>query len=182
MDAPALLALVLACAPLVHPRTAQALVHVESSNNPWAIGVVGGRLLHQPRNRAEALATARHLAATGWSFSVGLAQIHIGNLRRLGLTLDDALDPCRNLQAMQSLLTDCQARATRTADPSTSDATALRRALSCYYSGNFSTGFAHGYVHRVVLAVSVAPSRPAPAALDHLAPALAGLSIPQPRE
>jgi type IV secretion system protein VirB1 len=28
----------------------------------------------------------------------------------------------------------------------------LRRALSCYYSGNFTTGFQHGYVGRVVSA------------------------------
>ena len=67
-----------ACAPLVHPATAQALVvEVESGFNPHAIGVVGGALERQPRSRAEALATARRLQRSGWNFSVGLAQINV---------------------------------------------------------------------------------------------------------
>jgi type IV secretion system protein VirB1 len=42
------------------------------------------------------------------------------------------------------------------------DQTALRQALSCYYSGNFATGFRHGYVRKVVAAAgtnSLAASR-----------------------
>jgi hypothetical protein len=39
----------------------QHVVHVESSYNPYAIGVVGGKLARQPRNLAEALATVRML-------------------------------------------------------------------------------------------------------------------------
>ena len=59
MDPATFLSLVLACAPQVHPDTARALVQVESSFNPWAIGVVGGSLDRQPHDRAEALATAQ---------------------------------------------------------------------------------------------------------------------------
>lgn len=156
MDAAAFLALVLACAPQVHADTARALVSVESAFNPWAIGVVGGALLRQPRHRAEALATARALQAAGWNFSVGLGQINVGNFERLGLTLDSALEPCTNLMAMQTVLADCfeQARAPNTSPPA--DQSALRRALSCYYSGNVSTGFRHGYVRKVVAAAGAA--------------------------
>ena len=75
--------LALACAPAVHGRTAHALVATESGFNPHAIGVVGGQLDRQPRTRAEALATAQHLQAAGWNFSVGLAQINVGNFERL---------------------------------------------------------------------------------------------------
>jgi type IV secretion system protein VirB1 len=53
MEASTFAALALACAPQVHLSTAQALVSVESSFNPWAIGVVGGTLRRQPNNRAE---------------------------------------------------------------------------------------------------------------------------------
>ena len=78
MDASPFIALVMACAPQVHAETARALVSVESAFNPWAIGVVGGALVRQPRYRAEALATARALQAAGWNFSVGLGQINVG--------------------------------------------------------------------------------------------------------
>ena len=52
MDASVFLALALACAPQVHADTARALVSVESAFNPWAIGVVGGALVRQPRHRS----------------------------------------------------------------------------------------------------------------------------------
>jgi type IV secretion system protein VirB1 len=148
MDASALLALALACAPGVHVDTTRALVQVESGLNPWALGVVGGRLLRQPRTRAETLVTARALKAEGWNFSVGLAQINAGNFQRLGLTLEAAFEPCANLRAMQTVLSDCFRRAQATTVGA--EQVALRRALSCYYSGNFTTGFRHGYVSKVV--------------------------------
>ncbi|MBT9494687.1 MAG: lytic transglycosylase domain-containing protein [Paucibacter sp.] len=146
MDAITFSALALACAPAVHGLTAQALVAVESGFNPHAIGVVGGQLDRQPRTHAEALATAEHLRAKGWNFSVGLAQINLKNFARLGLTTASAFDPCQNLRAMQTVLTECLGRAKPRAPPQT----ALRQALSCYYSGNAVTGFRHGYVQKVV--------------------------------
>ena len=153
MDTTTFFALAMACAPAVHAGTARALVAVESSFNPHAIGVVGGVLDRQPRNRAEALATASHLQATGWNFSVGLAQINVRNFERLGLTAATAFDPCQNLRAMQAVLGECFERSLSRAPPQA----ALRQALSCYYSGNFVTGFRHGYVQRVASAVP--PSR-----------------------
>ena len=151
MDASVFLALALACAPQVHADTARALVRVESAFNPWAIGVVGGALLRQPRHRAEALATARALQAAGWNFSVGLGQINVGNFDRLSLSMESAFEPCANLAAMQTVLGECFDRASGAASKSV-DQVALRQALSCYYSGNFVTGFRHGYVRKVVVA------------------------------
>ncbi len=153
MDASALIALLLVCAPQVHADTARALVRVESDFNPWAIGVVGGALVHQPRHRAEAMATVRALQAGGWNFSVGLSQINVGNFTRLGLTLDSAFEPCVNLAAMQTVLVDCFDRAHAPIQNAAVDQSSLRKALSCYYSGNFITGFRHGYVQRVVAAM-----------------------------
>lgn len=161
MDATTFAAVALACAPAVNLRTAQALVAVESSFNPHAIGVVGGTLERQPRHRAEAVATARALRAAGWNFSVGLGQINIGNFRRLRLTLDTAFDPCTNLAAMQRVLTECMDRALPSTGPQPAEQIAARQALSCYYSGNFVTGFDHGYVRRVVTAAgSPIPTSP----------------------
>lgn len=161
MNAHDFVALVLACAPQVHADTARALVSVESAFNPWAIGVVGGTLQRQPRHRAEAVATARVLQATGRNFSVGLGQINVGNFTRLGLTLDSAFEPCTNLAAMQAVLAECFDRAGVPGANPTAAQAALHRTLSCYYSGNFTTGFRHGYVQKVVAAAAVT-GRPAP--------------------
>ena len=157
MDASVFLALTLACAPQVHTDTARALVSVESAFNPWAIGVVGGALVRQPRNHAEALATARALQAAGWNFSVGLGQINVGNFDRLGLTVESAFEPCANLAAMQTVLAECFDRASGSAAKA-ADQVSLRQALSCYYSGNFATGFRHGYVRKVVVAARAEPT------------------------
>jgi type IV secretion system protein VirB1 len=157
VDASVFLALALACAPQVHADTARALVSVESAFNPWAIGVVGGALVRQPRHRAEAVATAKALQAAGWNFSVGLGQINVGNFERLGLTLDTAFEPCANLAALQTVLGECFDRSRSSASKAV-DQVALRQALSCYYSGNFATGFRHGYVRKVVAAARAVPS------------------------
>ena len=159
MDTATFIALAVACAPGVHANTALALARTESSLNPHAIGVVGGQLERQPRTRAEALATARQLQRDGWNFSVGLAQINRHNLPRLGLTLETAFEPCSNLQSMQSVLGDCFDRAALSGEDGQH---ALRRALSCYYSGNFKTGFDHGYVRRVVNRAHTVATDPQP--------------------
>lgn len=168
MDIATLSAMLASCAPLVHPVTAAAIVAVESSGNHHAIGVVGGRLERQPRGQREAVATALALKAAGWRFSVGLAQINDANFARLGLDSVTAFDPCSNLAAMQSVLLDCMR-----AEAQGSQA-ALRRALSCYYSGNPRTGFDHGYVQRVVHAARSPPED----ATASVSAAAANLSTP----
>jgi type IV secretion system protein VirB1 len=157
------IALAMSCAPEVHPLTAMGIASVESSLNPWSIGVVGGALERQPLNRNEAVATARALHSAGWNFSVGLGQINVGNWPRLGLTYDNAFEPCTNLGAMQSVLVECFERAQATGSGLQARQGQLRRALSCYYSGNFTTGFQHGYVRKVV-ATTLSASQPVPPA------------------
>ncbi|MBK1611913.1 lytic transglycosylase [Rubrivivax gelatinosus] len=144
LDPAALTSLVVACAPQVHPSTALLLIDTESGANPYAIGVVGGRLERQPRHRTEALATVAMLERDGWNYSLGLAQINRANFARLNLDPAAAFDACRNLQAMQQVLGECFDRAGLPGQRS------LQRALSCYYAGDFSTGISHGYVARVV--------------------------------
>ena len=151
MDPSAFVLLAGLCAPLVDAGTARAIVQVESSFHPHAIGIVGGQLLRQPRTAAEAFETARRLQVSGLNFSVGLAQINLHNFERLGLDVQTAFEPCANLRAMQSVLLECYSRArARASTPQH----ALRKALSCYYSGNLTTGVDQGYTRRVVRAAS----------------------------
>jgi type IV secretion system protein VirB1 len=142
-------ALVLACAPYVHPTTARAIVAVESSFNPYAIGVVDGVLQRQPRTRARAAATAGALRVAGRNFSAGLAQINVRNWERTGVTIETVFDSCSNLRAMQRILRECYARA-----PIAGEQVRLRDALSCYYAGNFVGGYRDGYVDRVLAAAA----------------------------
>src|SRR5271170_5282764 len=140
------------CAPMVHPTTMQAIIRTESAFNPYAIGVVGGHLQRQPRDIAEAIATAQALDARSINFSVGLAQVNRFNLAPHGLTYENAFDPCANLRAGSVILRDCYERAVVATGQGTP---ALRAAISCYYSGNFTGGLiveagGSSYVQRVV--------------------------------
>lgn len=151
-----------ACAPSVSPKTLSSVVSVESGHNPFAIGVVDGRLVRQPTNLLEGIATARALERRGIRFSAGLGQIYVGNWARLGLDAETVFDPCRNLAAAAAILGQCFRRATKEYGDQQA---ALRAALSCYYSDNFTTGFAVGYVEKVVaaagrLSVGGEPSQP----------------------
>ncbi|WP_425522299.1 lytic transglycosylase domain-containing protein, partial [Xanthomonas citri] len=87
------------CAPDVHPTTLKGVVSTESSWNPYAIGVVGGRLDRQPRGLAEAVATARELERQGFNFSMGLGQVNRYNLAKYGESYETVFEPCRNLKA-----------------------------------------------------------------------------------
>ena len=128
------------CPDLAVPREVmQHVVQVESSRNPFAIGVVGGYLARQPRNLEEALAAVHMLRQEGYNFSVGIAQVNRYNLAPYGLrTYAEAFDVCPNLLAGSRILRECYDRSQD-----------WGKAFSCYYSGNFVTGFQHGYVQKI---------------------------------
>jgi type IV secretion system protein VirB1 len=152
-----LMALAQQCAPYVAPETVVAVARVESSLNPYAIGVVGGALKRQPANLAEALSTARALERQGRNFSLGIAQVNRYNLPKYGLTYEQAFDPCQNLRVGGKILQECYARAL---PGHGTEQHALRAAFSCYYSGNFIRGFRPdragelSYVQKVVAAAT----------------------------
>lgn len=121
----------------------QHVVHVESSRNPFAIGVVGGYLARQPRTLPEALASVQQLKEEGYNFSVGIAQVNRYNLAKYGLnTYAEAFQVCPNLRAGSRILRECYDRAQD-----------WGKAFSCYYSGNFATGFDHGYVQKIFASI-----------------------------
>ncbi len=118
----------------------QHVVRVESSYNPYAIGVVGGHLVRQPKNLPEALATVRMLETQGYNFSLGLAQVNRFNLGKYGLdSYEKAFQKCPNLQAGSKILAECYKRLGGD----------WGKSFSCYYSGNSVTGYRHGYVQKV---------------------------------
>jgi type IV secretion system protein VirB1 len=138
------------CAPDVHPALLGRVASVESSGNPYAIGVVGGHLARQPTNLPEALATVNALDAGGWNYSMGLVQVNVHNLARYGQSAQGIFEPCTNLRTSSVILKECYARAI----PHFAQAIdAVPAALSCYYSGDLARGAA--YARRVAAAVPV---------------------------
>jgi type IV secretion system protein VirB1 len=155
MDLPALIQ---QCTPAhVSQETMQAVMRVESSFNPYAIGYKIVRrsdrsvfkLDAQPRSRAQAIAWAKWFEQNDFVFDAGPVQVNSSNFRRYGLTAETVFDPCNNIRVGGLILSDCY---TRALPKYRSPQVALRAALSCYQSGNFSTGFRTGYVQKVVAA------------------------------
>ena len=142
------------CAPSVAFETLAAVVRAESGFQPFAIGVNGpggGAILPATREAAVAVATDL-IERRGRSVDLGLMQVNSGNLRFLGLTVADALDPCTNLAAGARILREGYAAARRgEADPQR----ALRVAFSRYNTGHPERGFGNGYVARVQGAAEV---------------------------
>lgn len=143
----AVIGLAIRCVPDVAPQTMLAVARAESGLNPLALGVNHrGASPRQPQSRAEAVQLATRLLAKGANLDLGLAQINSRNLSRLGLTVEDAFDPCRNLAAAGAVLR----AAYRTARGLQPDAQqALRTAFSLYNTGDVQRGFRNGYVTRV---------------------------------
>lgn len=135
------------CAPAVHYKTMAHLVQQESSFNPFAIGVVGGRLKRQPTNLSEAVATAKALIARKINFSAGLTQVNWKNFDAYQLDVVSVFDACRNLEVGSNIFVECYNRAdtNKREGPQQS----IRYGFSCFYSGNFKTGFKEGYVQSI---------------------------------
>lgn len=160
-----------ACAPQVASATLLSLAQAESGRDPLVIGVNTPirRVLH-PADPATALRLARRLDHGGADFDLGLTQLNVRTLRRIGIPLSAALDPCRNLAVGGRLLTENFLAARRRTATSR---TALEAALSTYNTGDPSRGLRNGYVARVYRAAAqilpaIAPNelvaRPSPGA------------------
>ena len=144
-SAAALLALASQCAPSVAPETVLAIIQTESSGEPFALNVNGGRQPARQNSAADAAATAQRYVAAGYSVDLGLGQINSRNMRWLGLTWDTVFDPCTNVAALARVLTTNYNSVKVGRDPQT----ALRVALSMYNTGSQTRGFHNGYVAKV---------------------------------
>lgn len=87
------------CQAALRDPVMQQIYQVESEFNPFAIGVVGGRLVRQPKNLAEAVATADYLTNLGRNFSIGQGQVNKTHFVRLGWDSDikAGFDVCKTL-------------------------------------------------------------------------------------
>ena len=177
---PQVLALAAQCAPAVAPETLLSVVQVESGFNALAIGVNGApRVTVVARTPAEAAQKASALIAAGRSVDLGLAQINSKNLAWLGLSVEAAFDPCRNLAAAARVL-----QAGYEPGDAVDVQPALLRALSRYNTGDARRGFNNGYVAKVTKAAShIVPAlRTLPAAEPEFLEDAMSVPPPPPRE
>ncbi len=144
------------CAPMVDQQLMMRVISVESSHNPYAIGVVNAHLQRQPQNLTEAKATAHFLENAGYNYSVGLAQINRSNFRRFNLNFNNVFDACTNLNAGGQILSECLNRASARGY----QADATHKALSCYYSGQLNSAVGTQYANKVLAKLSI-NTRPA---------------------
>jgi type IV secretion system protein VirB1 len=128
------------------------IIQTESSGEPFALNVNGGRQPARQNNAADAAATAQRYVAAGYSVDLGLGQINSRNMRWLGLTWDTVFDPCTNVAALARVLTTNYNAVSAGRDPQT----ALRVALSMYNTGSQTRGFRNGYVAKVLRSAGVA--------------------------
>jgi len=153
-SATALLALASQCASSVAPETVLAIILTESSGEPFALNVNGGRQPARQNNAADAAATAQRYVSAGYSVDLGLGQINSRNMRWLGLTWDTVFDPCTNVAALARVITTNYNAVKAGRDPQT----ALRVALSMYNTGSQTRGFRNGYVAKVERNAGIAQS------------------------
>jgi type IV secretion system protein VirB1 len=126
----------------------QSLVHQESAFNPYAIGMDAKQgAVKQPTNLAEAVETVQKLKKEGRSFSVGLAQIHISNLERYGMTWEQAFEPCVNLHTSELILWDFYKQALKSGYE---DSGALWAMLRGYNSGNIHAPVSNKYASDIL--------------------------------
>lgn len=146
--------------PRVAQQTMSAIMRIESAHRPHAIGYKIIRksdrkvfvLTTQPHSQSEAVKWATWFDKNGYEYDAGAAQVHSTNFAKFGLSASTAFDACANIRAGAQILSECYAHARPKYG---NEQVALRAALSCYQSGNFTTGFGTGYVARVVNAAGV---------------------------
>lgn len=142
------------CAPMVNHELMLGVISVESSHNPYAIGIVNAHLQRQPQNLAEAKVTAQYLEQAGYNYSVELAQVNRSHFNRFNLTLDNVFDTCANLNAGGQILAECL----RSAVTQGYQHEATHKALSCYYSGQLNSKVGAQYANKVFAKIMLVSS------------------------
>lgn len=137
------------CAPGIATEAVVPLVVTESGGDDLSININKG-----PRVRAssiaEGAALVRRYMAAGYTVDVGLAQVNSANFARLGVTVEQAFDPCTNLRLASSMLQAGYGLAIQ----HFTGLDAISATYSIYNTGTLTRGFRNGYVGRVWTAAS----------------------------
>ena len=143
-DVPAITVLAQQCAPEIATEAVVPIIMTESRGDALQINVNKG-----PRVRAasviEGAAIVRRYMAAGYTVDVGLAQVNSSNFARLGVTVEQAFNPCTNLRLASAVLQHGYGLASRYY----TGIDAISATYSLYNTGTLTRGFGNGYVGRV---------------------------------
>jgi type IV secretion system protein VirB1 len=109
-SAEALGTVVARCAPHVAPRTALAIIAVESSGKWWAVND-NDRTAPDFATPEAAISYAERRVAEGGSIDLGLAQLNSAHLAPFHVTVREAFEPCTNVALGMNVLQDAWAAA-----------------------------------------------------------------------
>lgn len=168
-DIPAITELARACAPEIATEAVVPLVITESGGDPLQINVNKGPRV-RARSAGEGAALVRRYIAAGYTVDVGLAQINSTNFARLGVTVEQAFEPCINLRLASMVLQQGYGLASR----HYAGLDAISATYSLYNTGTLTRGFRNGYVGRVWTAAadlgSIDTPPPTPFAATRVSP------------
>lgn len=145
-----MLDLILACAPSVAPATIQQIIRVESAGNPYAVNIntrngVKLKPAEKITTPEHAIAVTYAAMARGHTVDMGYMQVNSANLVKLGYTVEDMFNPCKNLTAGARVL---EVAYLQMLPKHRNEQAALSAALSIYNTGNSRNGFMNGYVEK----------------------------------
>lgn len=131
--------------PTVPTSIVRMIVQEESSKNPYAVNVnKDGKsfVFFNPKTKNEAIEIAQSYLNAGFSVDVGYMQLNSDNFKHLNTTLENALDPCKNIYLSSTIFYNFYK------DTSKKDSliTRIQKSLSAYNTGSYELGFKNGYV------------------------------------
>lgn len=131
--------------PTVPTAIVRMIVQEESSKNPYAVNVnKDGRsfISFIPKTKDEAITIAQSYINAGFSVDVGYMQLNSDNFKQLNTTLENALEPCKNIYLSSTIFYNFY----KDTSKKDSSITRVQKSLSAYNTGSYELGFKNGYV------------------------------------
>lgn len=131
--------------PIVPTKIVKMIVQEESSKNPYAVNVnKDGKsfISFIPKTKDEAITIAQSYINAGFSVDVGYMQLNSDNFKQLNTTLENALEPCKNIYLSSTIFYNFY----KDTSKKDSSITRVQKSLSAYNTGSYELGFKNGYV------------------------------------
>ena len=131
--------------PTVPTSIVKMIVQEESSKNPYAVNVnKDGKsfISFIPKTKNEAITIAQSYINAGFSVDVGYMQLNSDNFKQLNTTLENALEPCKNIYLSSTIFYNFY----KDTSKKDSSITRVQKSLSAYNTGSYELGFKNGYV------------------------------------
>lgn len=133
--------------PTVPTSIVKMIVQEESSKNPYAVNVnKDGKsfISFIPKTKDEAITIAQSYINAGFSVDVGYMQLNSDNFKQLNTTLENALEPCKNIYLSSTIFYNFY----KDTSKKDSSITRVQKSLSAYNTGSYELGFKNGYVDK----------------------------------